>query len=58
MEHIGESPLTLTSKRNMVEEVNLAEEDLTKEVEVEKEAEELSIGATNETSWGIDHLNV
>ena len=42
----------------MVEEVTLAEEDLTKEVEVEKEAEELSIGATNATSWGINDLNV
>ena len=38
----------------MVEEVTLAEEDLTKEVE----AEELSIGATNATIWGIYHLNV
>ena len=50
MEHRGESPETLTRKINMVEEVTLAEEDLTKEVEVEKEAEELSIGATNVTS--------
>ena len=58
MEHRGESPVTLTSKRSMVEEVTLVEEDLTKEVEEEKEAEELSIGATNATSWGIDHLNV
>ena len=56
--HREESPVTLTNKRNMVEEVILAEEDLTKEVEVEKEAEELSIGATNATSWGINHLNV
>ena len=33
-------------------------EYLTKEVEVEEEIEELSIGSTNETRWGIDHLNV
>ena len=58
LESTKESLVTLTSKKSMVEEVTLAEEDLTKEVEVEKEAEELSIGATNETSWGIDHLNV
>ena len=42
----------------MVEEVILEEEELTKEVEVEEEAEELSIGAKNATSWGIDHFNV
>ena len=58
MEHRGDSPVTLTNKSNMVEEAILAEEDLTKEVEVEKKAEGLSIGATNATSWGIDHLNV
>ena len=58
MEHRGESPVTLTSKRSMVEEVTLAEVDLTKEVEVEEETEDLSIDATNATSWGIDHLNV
>ena len=58
MDFKGESPVTLTSKSSMVEEVSLAEEDLTKEVKVEEKAEELSIGATNETSWGIDHLNV
>ena len=46
MEHRGDSPVTLTSKSIMVEEVTLEEEDLTKEVEVEKEAEELSVGAT------------
>ena len=34
----------------MVEEVTLAEEDLTKEVEVEKEEEELPLGATNAIS--------
>ena len=54
MEYRGESPLTLTSKSSMVEEVTLEEEDLTKEVEVE----ELFIGATNATSWGINYLNV
>ena len=58
MEHREESLVTLTSKRNMVEEVIIAEEDLTKEVEVEDEAERLSFGATNATSWGISHLNV
>ena len=58
MEHRGESLITLTSKRSMVEEVTLSEEELTKEVEVEKEAKELSLGATNATSWGINHLNV
>ena len=58
MEHRGESPVTLTSKRSMVEEATLEEEDLTTEVEVEKEAKELSIGATNATMWGINHLNV
>ena len=36
----------------------LLEEDLTKEVEVEDEAEKLSLDATNATSWGISHLNV
>ena len=40
----------------MVEEVILAEEDLTKEVE--DEAEKLSLDATNATSWGISHLSV
>ena len=53
-----ESPITLTSKSSMVEEVILAEEDLTKEVEVEDKEERLSLGATNATSWGINHLNV
>ena len=38
MEHKEESPVTLISKRSMVEEVTLTEEDLTKEVEVEEEA--------------------
>ena len=38
MESRDESPVTLTSKSSMVEEVTLEEEDLTKEVEVEKEA--------------------
>ena len=42
----------------MVEEVNQGEEDLTKAVEVEEEAERLPIGATNAISWGIDHSNV
>ena len=58
LEHKGESLVTLTSKSSMVEEVTLEEEDLAKEVEVEKEAEELSLGATNAPSWGINHLNV
>ena len=44
----------------MVDEVNLVEEDLTKEVEVEEEeeVEKLSLRVTNATSWGINHLNV
>ena len=58
LEHRGENLVTLTSKSSMVEEVTLAEEDLTKEVEVDKEAEEIPIDATNETTWGIDRLNV
>ena len=58
LENREEIPITLTSKGSMVEEVTLAEEDFTKEVEVEKEAKELSIDATNATSWGIDHFNV
>ena len=58
MEPRGESPVTLTSKSNMVEEVSLVEEDLTKEVEVEEEAKKPSLDATNATSWGISHLNV
>ena len=58
MDHIEESLVTLTSKSSMVEEVTLAEEYLTKEVEVEEETEKLSLGATNATSWGISHLNV
>ena len=52
------SPITLASKSSMAEEVILAEEDLTKEVEVEEEAEKLSLDATNATSWGISHFNV
>ena len=55
---IEESPVTLASKRNMVEEVILAEEDLTKEVEAEDEVEKLSLDAINETNWGISRLNV
>ena len=58
MEHREESPVTLTSKSSMVEEVTLAEEDLTKEVEVEHEVDKLSLYATNATSWGIIHLSV
>ena len=50
MEHKGESLVTLTSKSNMIEEVTLAEEDLTKEVEVEEEEDKLSIGSINETN--------
>ena len=42
----------------MVEEVILAKEDLTKEVEVEEEIEKLLLDATNAISWGINHLNV
>ena len=56
--HREESPVTLTSKSSMVEEVILAEEDLTKDVAIEEEAEKLSLDATNATSWGISHLNV
>ena len=58
MEHRGESLVTLTSNFSMVEEVNLEEEGLTKEVEAEEEVDELSIGVTNATSWGIERLNV
>ena len=58
MDRREESPVTLASKSNMVEEVILAEEDLTKEVEVEDEAEKLLLDATNATSWGIIHLSV
>ena len=58
LDYREESPVTLASKRSMIEEVILAEEDLTKEVEVEDEAERLSFGVTNATSWGISHLNV
>ena len=58
MDRREESPVTLTSKSSMVEEVMLAEEDLTKEVEVEDEAEKLSFDVTNATNWGISHLNV
>ena len=42
----------------MVEEVILADEDLTKEVEVEDEVEKLLLDATNATNWGISHLSV
>ena len=42
----------------MVGELIIAEEDLTKEVEVEDKAERLSFGVTNATSWGINRLNV
>ena len=58
MDHREESPVTLASKNSMVEEVILVEQDLTKEVEVEEEAEKLSLDATNAISWGISHLNV
>ena len=37
LEHRRESRVTLTNKRNMVEEVTLEEEDVTKEVEAEEE---------------------
>ena len=50
LDHREGSPITLASKRNMAEEVILAEEDLTKEVEVEDVAEKLSLDATNATS--------
>ena len=46
MEHREESPVTLTSKSSMVEEVTLAKEDLTKEVEVEDEAKKLLFHVT------------
>ena len=58
MESIGDNSVILTSKRNMVEEVNLAEEDLTKEVEVEQEVEKLPLYVINATSRGISHLSV
>ena len=50
MYHREESPVTLSSKRNMVEKVILTEEDLTKEVEVEDEAKKLSLYDINATS--------
>ena len=43
------------SQRKVVEE---EEEDLTKEVEVEEEAERLTTGVTNVTNWVTDLLNV
>ena len=46
MESREENRVTLTSKSSMVEEVTLVEEDLTKEVEVEEEAEKLWLDAT------------
>ena len=58
MGHREGSPITLVSKSSMVEEAILAREDLTKEVEVEDEAEKLSLDSTNAASWGISHLNV
>ena len=58
MDHREGSPITLASKSSMAEEVILVEEDLTKEVEVEDEAEKLSLYATNATSWCISHLSV
>ena len=58
MESREESPINLTSKSSMVDEVTLAEEDLTKEVEVDEEAEKLLLDATNATSWVMSHLNV
>ena len=58
MDHREGSPITLSSKSNMAEEVILAEEDLTKEVDVEDVAEKLSLDATNATNWGISHLSV
>ena len=57
LDHREESLVTLTNKSSMVEEGNLAEEDLTKEVEVKEEAENLLLDATNATNWGISHLN-
>ena len=50
MERRGESLVTLTSKSSMVEEVILAEDDLTREVKVEDEEERMSFGVTNATS--------
>ena len=58
MERKEVSPLTLTRKRSMVEEVILSEEELTKEVEVEEEADNLTLDATHAISWGISHLSV
>ena len=55
MECKEESPVTLTSKSSMVEEVILSEENLTMEVEVDDKAEMLSFDAINATSWGISH---
>ena len=58
MDHREESPVTLASKSSLVEEVILAKEDLTKEVEVEEEVNKMSFGAINATSKGISRLNV
>ena len=53
-----ESPTIQIRRSNKAGEMTQEEEYLTKEVEVKEETDELSIGATNATSWGIDNLNV
>ena len=58
MDHSEGSQINLASKSSMAEEVILAEEDLTKEVEVEDEAKKLSLDVTDATNWGISHLSV
>ena len=58
LDHREGSPITLANKSSTEEGVILAEKDLTKEVEVEYEAEKLSLDDTNATSWGISQLSV
>ena len=50
LDHREGSPITLANKSSIAEEMILADEELTKEIEAEDEAEKLSLDATNETS--------
>ena len=49
---------TQISKGSQRKKVAAEEEDLTREVEVEEEAERLSTGVTNVTNWVTNLLNV
>ena len=53
-----ESPTTQTNKSNKIEEVTQDGEDITKEVEVEEEANQMSLDVKNVTNWTKDPLNV